>query len=63
MIFDQLQHEISGDLFTDNLHRILYATDASSYRELPAAVVRPKDKEDLKKIIAFARLNKSSIIP
>jgi FAD/FMN-containing dehydrogenase/Fe-S oxidoreductase len=63
MTFDQLQYELTGDLFTDDLHRILYATDASSYRELPLAVTRPKDKEDIKKIIAFARSTGSSIIP
>jgi FAD/FMN-containing dehydrogenase/Fe-S oxidoreductase len=63
MIFNQLQNELRGDLFTDDLHRILYATDASAYRELPLAVIRPKDKEDIKKIIVFARTNKSSIIP
>jgi FAD/FMN-containing dehydrogenase/Fe-S oxidoreductase len=63
MVFKQLQHELRGDLFTDDLHRILYATDASSYRELPLAVILPKDKEDIKKIIEFARFNKTSIIP
>jgi FAD/FMN-containing dehydrogenase/Fe-S oxidoreductase len=63
MMFDQLHGKLEGDLFTDNLHRILYATDASSYRELPVAVTRPRDKEDIKKIIAFARSNNSSVIP
>lgn len=63
MNFNSLQKELQGDLFTDDLHRILYATDASSYRELPLAVTRPKDKEDIKRIIAFARSNNSSVIP
>jgi FAD/FMN-containing dehydrogenase len=63
MIFNELQFDLDGDLFTDDLHRILYATDASSYRELPVAVIRPKNKEDVKKVIGFARINKSSIIP
>jgi FAD/FMN-containing dehydrogenase len=63
MIFDQLHSELEGDLFTDNLHRILYATDASSYRELPLAVTRPKNKEDIQKIIQFAKSNNTSIIP
>lgn len=62
-IFERLREDLKGDLFTDDLHRILYATDASSYRELPLAVVIPKDKDDLKKVIDFASLNKSSIIP
>ena len=63
MNFDSLQKELKGDLFTDDLHRILYATDASSYRELPLAVTRPGNVEDLKKIIAFARANNTSVIP
>lgn len=63
MNFTELRKELKGDLFTDNLQRILYATDASMYRELPLAVARPRDKKDIKKIIAFARKSKSSIIP
>jgi FAD/FMN-containing dehydrogenase/Fe-S oxidoreductase len=63
MTFDELKHSLKGDLFTDEMHRILYATDASSYRELPLAVTRPADKEDIKKIISFARSTGNSIIP
>jgi len=63
MTFSDLQKELKGDLFTDDLQRILYATDASSYRELPLAVARPGDKEDVRKIISFARSIKSSVIP
>jgi FAD/FMN-containing dehydrogenase len=63
MTFSQLHKELRGDLYTDDLQRILYATDASSYREIPLAVARPKDKEDVKKILSFARLIKSSVIP
>ena len=54
---------IKGDIFTDKTQRLLYATDASAYREIPLAITRPKDNEDIKKIIAFARKNKLSIIP
>ncbi len=63
MMFEKLRENLKGDLFTDDLHRILYATDGSAYRELPLAVVRPKDKEDVKKVIEFARSVKSSVIP
>ena len=63
MTFSQLHKELRGDLYTDDLQRILYATDASSYREIPQAVARPKDKEDVKKILSFARSIKSSVIP
>jgi len=63
MNFESLRNSIDGDLFTDDLNRIIYATDGSAYREIPAAVTRPVDKEDVKKIIRFARENKTSIIP
>ena len=63
MDFSSLRSVLEGDLFTDNLQRILYATDASSYREIPIAVARPVNKEDIKKIIAFASANSCSIIP
>lgn len=63
MTFEELKNELKGDLFTDDLQRILYATDASAYREIPLAVTRPKDKDDIKKILKFAGSIKSSVIP
>jgi FAD/FMN-containing dehydrogenase/Fe-S oxidoreductase len=62
-ILNQLKSQLEGDLFTDNVQRVLYATDASQYREMPLAVTRPKNKDDIRKIIAFARANDTSIIP
>ena len=61
--FPRLKKQLEGDLFTDNVQRVLYSTDASQYKELPLAVTRPKNKEDIKQIIAFARENKTSVIP
>lgn len=58
-----LASQLSGDLFYDDTYRTLYATDASAYREMPAAVAIPKTLDDLKTLIAFARLNKTSLIP
>jgi len=58
-----LKTQLEGDLFADNVQRVLYSTDASQYKEKPLAVTRPKNKEDIKKIIAFARENGTSIIP
>jgi FAD/FMN-containing dehydrogenase/Fe-S oxidoreductase len=40
----------------------LYATDASAYRELPEAIAIPETKEDLVKLIHFARQHKTSLI-
>ena len=58
-----LRNSIDGDLFTDDLMRHIYATDASIYRELPLAVAYPKHTVDIKKLIAFARENGVSLIP
>ena len=60
---DRLARELEGDLYCDKTMRILYATDASAYREMPLAVAIPKNIDDLKKLIAFAREYKTSLIP
>ena len=36
---------IHGEVRTDLLHRILYSTDASAYRETPLAVAFPIDEQ------------------
>jgi FAD/FMN-containing dehydrogenase/Fe-S oxidoreductase len=59
----QLQAELEGDLFFDQLMRTLYATDASVYREMPLAVALPKSIDDLKKLIRFASEHHTSLIP
>lgn len=59
----QLAGELEGDLFFDKTIRTLYATDASAYRELPLAVAIPKTKDDIRKLIAFAGNEKTSLIP
>ena len=47
----QLAGQLHGDLFFDKTMRTLYATDASSYRELPLAVAIPKSKDDIATLI------------
>jgi FAD/FMN-containing dehydrogenase/Fe-S oxidoreductase len=59
----ELSAQLAGDLYTDDKMRILYATDASAYREIPLAVAIPKSVEDLKTLIRFAGKNHSSLIP
>ena len=59
----ELSEQLEGMLYTDTTMRTLYATDASAYREMPLAVAVPKSKEDLKKLIAFANREKTSLIP
>ena len=59
----QLSTSLQGELFFDNTMRILYATDASAYREMPLAVAIPAGANDIKKLIDFANTNKTSLIP
>lgn len=59
----QLAQDLEGEFFHDDTMRILYATDASAYRELPLAVAFPKTTNDIKKLIAFATANKIGLIP
>lgn len=58
-----LNASLDGDLFYDHAMRVLYATDASVYRELPLAVAMPKHKEDILQLIHFARTAGTSLIP
>jgi len=65
-LFDKIKifsNYIEGDIFSDETTRIIYATDASVYREKPLVVIRPKNISDIKKIVAFASKNNVPIIP
>ncbi len=59
----ELAGQLAGDLYWDEYTRLQYATDASAYREVPMAVCRPKNIEDLKLLIRFAREHNTSLIP
>lgn len=63
MNLQSLANQLEGKLFFDDTMRTLYATDASAYREMPLAVAIPSTKQDIQKIIQFARENKTSVIP
>lgn len=58
-----LETNLDGELHYDELMLKLYATDASVYRMLPAAVALPKTIEDIKKLILFAKTHKVGLIP
>ena len=60
---EELRRNFEGDILLDELSKIVYATDASVYREKPKAVVVPKNKNDVKLIIQFANEFKIPIIP
>ena len=41
-------------IFSDSLHKIAYATDASAYREIPKGVAYPEAVQDIQELIALA---------
>ncbi len=51
------------EIFTDLSTRLLYATDASAYKVVPAAVAYPRKKDDLKALVNFATRYGTSLIP
>ena len=50
-----LRQEIRGEVRFDNGSRALYATDGSSYRQIPIGVVIPRDVDDVLATIATVR--------
>ena len=58
-----LAAQLEGELETGELHRILYATDASVYRELPRAVAFPRSEADIVACVNFARQQRLPITP
>lgn len=58
-----LKTKLKGELHLDETTRRLYATDASSYRQIPLGVCYPQNDDDIKKLISFASENELSIIP
>lgn len=54
---------LEGDFYTDLTSRLLYATDASVYREVPVGVARPRNAEDIRKLIVWAYKMRIPLIP
>lgn len=48
---DALRARMKGEVRSDDVHRVLYATDASIYELVPAAVLMPKNAQDLSHIV------------
>jgi len=61
--YSELKNNLKGDFYFDIIHRTIYATDASVYKELPEAVAYPKDVNDIKLLIEFANKAHTSLIP
>ncbi len=50
-------------IYTDSLHKIAYATDASVYREIPYGVAYPETEEDIRSLMDMARQKGIDLIP
>ncbi|RYC68827.1 FAD-binding and (Fe-S)-binding domain-containing protein [Spirosoma sordidisoli] len=66
--FASLLPSFEGDLYFDEspahtAQRLLYATDASVYQEIPVAVALPKSPADIKRLLRFAQTNGLGLIP
>ena len=59
----ELHKSLQGELYFDDLHKNIYATDASVYRKIPLAVAYPKNVEDIQQLIQFANVNNITLIP
>jgi FAD/FMN-containing dehydrogenase/Fe-S oxidoreductase len=51
---DDLRGVLEGELLLDGLTCALYATDASLFRVVPAAVVRPRHEPDVRAVVRYA---------
>lgn len=60
---DLLAARMDGELYTDQVRRIIYSTDASDYKEKPLAVAYPRNEEDIRELVRFAGENGISLIP
>ncbi len=61
--FSSLATSLEGELHTGRTLRLLYATDASEYQEVPLAVAFPRTEADLRSLLAFAREHHVGLIP
>jgi len=58
-----LKELLKGELYTNDIFKTLYSTDASAYREFPLGVCYPYNKDDIKTVIQFCSEKKIPIIP
>jgi FAD/FMN-containing dehydrogenase/Fe-S oxidoreductase len=54
---------LTGELHTGDLVRRLYATDASEFQEMPAAVAIPANEADVRQLVTFAHRHRIGLIP
>ncbi len=58
-----LKQVVKGEVRFDRGSRGMYATDASSYRQVPIGVVIPRDEEDVRQAVRIAREHGAPVLP
>ena len=61
--FEDLDRILSGSCHSDPLHVMMYATDASVYRNRPKAVVYPKTDQDISIVLRWCAERGISVTP
>src|SRR5947209_16983193 len=59
---EALRRQVRGEVRFDNGSRALYATDGSSYRQVPIGVVLPRDADDVIAAISLSREYEAPIL-
>jgi len=62
-MLEKLAIDLAGELQLDEAIRLIYATDASAYREVPIGVAFPKTVADVQTLVAFANESEIPLIP
>jgi FAD/FMN-containing dehydrogenase/Fe-S oxidoreductase len=52
-----------GNIYTDFIHKTIYSTDASAYKETPGIIAIPESNNDIKHLLKYASDTNQSIIP
>jgi len=59
----ELERAIEGEVSSERVDRMLYATDASIYQDLPLGIVRPRNRADCAVIVRWASKHAVPLIP
>ncbi len=60
-MFREIEEMIEGDVLCDDLSRTLYSSGACLYRVKPLAIVQPKNKSDVVKVVRYASRRQISL--
>lgn len=63
ILLDDLKGLVACEVYTDEIHTHLYATDASLYQIEPAAIVCPNSVHDVVNCVKYAAENQLSVTP